>query len=441
MGVAAGTIEEAPEPEATKPLLRGVKPTGVPQPTEVARRPPPRRPPPPIPLGAAGDLDVTPSQPQPATKREPLPPPVALSNPGLGEQNRALETAPIDLPPSINLEAAVDDDGTATEEPTQVMAPSPDLLRKALGSRVAVPKVPLRISTPTPPDRGPLWIGLLAGIGVIAGISGGLLYRSHVEAEQERIEQEQKREAMAAAEDAGRWAAIIASQLAQADAGAPEATPPDAGAKGLPVPTAVDAGAPAAIPAGATPCPAAMALLPAGTFKMGTRPDDPMMGWDETELKTVRTNAYCIDLYEFPNQPGAKPTTGVSFAEATAACQTQGKRLCSEEEWERACKGPANSRFPWGDKFDAKACNTQGKQLEPAGALDRCRSGYGVFDMSGNAAEWTSSRYAPGAGGKATKGGSASSKEADARCAARAMVGVNSKNPMLGFRCCLDGPP
>jgi formylglycine-generating enzyme required for sulfatase activity len=132
--------------------------------------------------------------------------------------------------------------------------------------------------------------------------------------------------------------------------------------------------------------------------------------------------------------------TGLPFLAAKAECEKQEKRLCSEDEWERGCKGPDNRRFPYGRRFDAKACNAgeRATTLAPVGAFPRCQSGYGLFDMSGNAAEWTASRFQPGMADKVIKGGSVDRPDTDLRCAARQNRAPQSHSPLLGFRCCAD---
>ena len=133
------------------------------------------------------------------------------------------------------------------------------------------------------------------------------------------------------------------------------------------------------------------------------------------------------------------------FAEADALCGNSGKRLCSEEEWEAACRGPQNLRFPYGTRFDPEACNTTDakdnpRQTNTSGAFSRCKSGYNVFDLSGNAAEWTTSDYdSTEVAGKAVKGGSASRPGFDDRCASRRKVAPGAHAINVGFRCCADG--
>ena len=50
---------------------------------------------------------------------------------------------------------------------------------------------------------------------------------------------------------------------------------------------------------------------------------------------------FCIDMYEFPNQPGGQPTTCLTYADAEKLCTDAGKRLCTSLEWETACVGTA----------------------------------------------------------------------------------------------------
>jgi formylglycine-generating enzyme required for sulfatase activity len=120
---------------------------------------------------------------------------------------------------------------------------------------------------------------------------------------------------------------------------------------------------------------------------------------------------YCIDRYEYPNQAGTKPTVVVSYNEASELCASEGKRLCTADEWTQACEGPDHSPYPYGFERDATACNhdkpyiipddfayqnpetraaevTRLNQSEPSGSRPACASSYGVFDMTGNVDEW-----------------------------------------------------
>jgi hypothetical protein len=141
---------------------------------------------------------------------------------------------------------------------------------------------------------------------------------------------------------------------------------------------------------------------------------------------------YCIEPYESPGK-GEVPQVGVTLAEAEAACRARRRRLCSKREWAQACGGQGGAGWPYGDVFDAEACNASPARrgaLEPAGSRKRCLSPVGVHDMSGNAAEWV-------AGGE-IRGGSARDRS-DARCSrSEQRKGAERGYPDVGFRCCAE---
>ena len=190
-------------------------------------------------------------------------------------------------------------------------------------------------------------------------------------------------------------------------------------------------------------CPAGMRLVPAGASVLGSDPSDDLRNFGDRAAATVTLRPYCMDAYEWPNQPGKLPRMGAAFGEADAGCRSEGKRLCSEDEWEKACKGPRNLRFPYGQDFDADACNTQDKTDSPravagTGSFNRCKSGYGVYDLSGNVAEWTASAFEQGAAEKVVKGGSAARPSFDDRCASRRKLATGQHDIKVGFRCCAE---
>ncbi|MBL8933375.1 MAG: SUMF1/EgtB/PvdO family nonheme iron enzyme [Archangium sp.] len=184
-----------------------------------------------------------------------------------------------------------------------------------------------------------------------------------------------------------------------------------------------------------SPCPGGMRAIPSGILQFGTPRDDPMMGFDEATIHSVDVPGFCIDINEHPNEKGVTPTNTVSFTDAMVLCESKGKRLCSEAEWEKACKGPAAMKWPFGNTFDGNACNTENdsgeaRSLAPAGRFGKCRSGYGIADMSGNVAEWTSDRI--------IKGGSYTSGDYAVRCSARKNGASFNKSHEVGFRCCVQ---
>jgi formylglycine-generating enzyme required for sulfatase activity len=127
----------------------------------------------------------------------------------------------------------------------------------------------------------------------------------------------------------------------------------------------------------------------------------------------VDVGVACIDRYEAPNKKGEKPILMQSSADGEKWCSERGKRLCNEDEWVRACKGPKGLRYPYGGKFESGRCNDVGKfiapswkvlggwpndaaktevsrldQSEPSGTREGCVSAEGVHDLTGNVAEW-----------------------------------------------------
>jgi hypothetical protein len=140
---------------------------------------------------------------------------------------------------------------------------------------------------------------------------------------------------------------------------------------------------------------------------------------------------YCIDLYEYPGGRTI-PRTDVSLAEAARLCASRGAHLCSDTEWERACRGPGGASYPYGQTYDVSRCNTD--HPEPAiaetGSYQHCRSAAGVYDMSGNVAEWVASG--------AQRGGSARSAPPLTRCSHAVRGAPLEGSAEVGFRCCQE---
>lgn len=106
------------------------------------------------------------------------------------------------------------------------------------------------------------------------------------------------------------------------------------------------------------------------------------------------------------HQPDQHPVWGVMLEEAIDfACWRAARdgvrwRLPTEAEWEWLAAGPARNRYPFGEHFDAKKCNTieQGlnRSREPNSSGE---SWCGLWELGGNVEEWTSDRYVPYPGG------------------------------------------
>ncbi|MFA6451028.1 MAG: SUMF1/EgtB/PvdO family nonheme iron enzyme [bacterium] len=150
---------------------------------------------------------------------------------------------------------------------------------------------------------------------------------------------------------------------------------------------------------------------------------------------------YCIDVYEYPNAKGAQPTGNIRWDEADAACKKEGKRLCSFQEWSKACAGPNNTKYPYGNEYRKGACRDANAASEPgkrtSGTYDKCVSGYGARDMSGGNWEWTSDKYNDGQN-RGIQGGSVNSDPADLACGEPIMESAGWVDETSGFRCCGD---
>ncbi len=179
----------------------------------------------------------------------------------------------------------------------------------------------------------------------------------------------------------------------------------------------------------------------------------------ECSVHTVHKH-FCIDQYEYPNTPGAKPEVMVTFNQAAKVCAGEGKRLCGESEWTLACEGAERLPYPYGYARNAEACNIDKPhpdanerliadprtrdaevarldQRTPSGANDACVSPFGAYDMTGNVDEWVVNET-----GHPHKSGLKGGYWGPVRDRCRPVTTAHDENfafYQIGFRCCSDG--
>jgi len=169
-----------------------------------------------------------------------------------------------------------------------------------------------------------------------------------------------------------------------------------------------------------------MVLVPGGIFIMGSKGQYK----DEAPERTVQVKLFYIDQtevtneefrrfleapdhrrFEHPNTPENdsfqplfwqvpsysspnKPVVGISWYAAYAFSNWAGKRLPTEEEWEKAARATDGRRFVWGNQWNPNkdSCNWSKDHinfgLADIGSFPLDTSLYKVKDLSGNASEW-----------------------------------------------------
>ena len=159
------------------------------------------------------------------------------------------------------------------------------------------------------------------------------------------------------------------------------------------------------------------------------------------------------------SRAGVLPWTQVSYPEARDACAAAGLRLCTEDEWERACESSSGScTYAYASScgtYQANTCN--GNDYDPipgapdddqviaTGALSSCNvnhtgaDGGRVYDLSGNVKEWTEARSA---GVNPLRGGSYNNSRLALQCGFDFTVADDDfQIANVGFRCCSDTAP
>ncbi len=102
----------------------------------------------------------------------------------------------------------------------------------------------------------------------------------------------------------------------------------------------------------------------------------------------------------FTPEPGFAdhPVSESTWQGAVAFCAWRGARLPTETEWEAAARGKEGRTYPWGEAPPTPEHAVFGRgrgETDPVGSHSQGVTPEGVFDLSGNEAEWTSSLFKP----------------------------------------------
>lgn len=219
-----------------------------------------------------------------------------------------------------------------------------------------------------------------------------------------------------------------------------------------------------------------MVYVPQGECVLGAKPGAPGVEKDEAPERRALLPAYFIDRYEtrnrswlafveatgekrpehwqtdlgqgrgrgFPPEHQDHPVVNLSFSEAAKFAEWAGKRLPSEDEWEKAARGTDGRTYPWGEETLGVKVNVGAKlservtiQTKPVGTSTDDKSPYGAFDMGGNVSEWTAGQEGEK---RVLRGGSWRYGMSYARCANRDAAKPGNRFNEVGVRCVKDIP-
>lgn len=210
-------------------------------------------------------------------------------------------------------------------------------------------------------------------------------------------------------------------------------------------------------------------VVPAGRYLVGEpepRCYDCSLQYEDVAVQTFAIQRYEVSQqeYELCHEQGAcrpalcewspsgmpwLPVVCVNYYMAETYCEWLGGRLCSEQEWEAAARGPKGSTYPWGDGEPAcefiefYECSASGEFLagcvSEGGRGGRDRSWVGALNLAGNVVEWTSGRRnAEGGDRFVERGGSFGRPAYMLRSARRSATSPDTVSFDLGIRCCRD---
>ena len=182
--------------------------------------------------------------------------------------------------------------------------------------------------------------------------------------------------------------------------------------------------------------------------------DQAYIEMDDTDARIGITDG------RFGPEPGFAdhPVSESTWPGAVAYCAARGARLPTEAEWEATARGKEGRTYPWGEAPPTPELAVFGRgrgETDPVGSHPKGATPEGVFDLSGNETEWTSSLFKPypynaddgrenllALGERVTRGGDHVFDVAPGRLTGYFRDGF-SRNPgrghrHIGFRCARD---
>lgn len=177
--------------------------------------------------------------------------------------------------------------------------------------------------------------------------------------------------------------------------------------------------------------------LAAGGYKNDAAWSDRGRRWRDSRRTLWPALAQAEDAADLviPNQPAI----GLTWFEAEAYATAHKARLLTLEERMHAMRGEDNRPYPWGQPFGRGKANTREENAGRPTAVGLYRDDCtpeGVFDLSGNVAEWTADEADEE---RVIHPGSWNAPSMSAWAKARALVSPKLRSADLGFRICRDG--